>query len=141
MDMTTKELDHGQQNAQGWYETICEQVAAHGCRRRRKQSHRQSQRGMKMYTLGNARYCARNHAICDGPVVVARVVGNGYPVGTGWSAETEATARLLAAAPELLSMLGRAIRTAERDGMPGNPGSRPKWVGEARALIDRVYQP
>lgn len=57
------------------------------------------------YTIGNAHNCARNHAICDGSAIVARVVGNGYPTGTGWSAETEATARLFAAAPDLLAAL------------------------------------
>lgn len=32
---------------------------------------------------------ARNHAICDGPHIVARVHGGGYPIGEGWSQHTE----------------------------------------------------
>lgn len=46
--------------------------------------------------------------------------------------------RLIRFAPELLAQLKNAVRRAERDGMPGSPGSAPKWVAKARELIDRV---
>lgn len=41
---------------------------------------------------GAAETCARNHAICDGAAIVARVHGAGYPIGTGWAPQTEALA-------------------------------------------------
>ena len=45
-------------------------------------------------------------AICDGPFIVARVNGEGYV--NGWHPRSEATARLIAAAPELLAALTMA---------------------------------
>lgn len=66
------------------------------------------------WTLGNAYNCARNHAICNGPMVIARVLGNGYPAGLGWSHESEANARLMSAAPELLNALDAAVCHIER---------------------------
>ena len=36
------------------------------------------------WAIGNADQCARDHAICDGAEVVARVTGRGYPTGLGW---------------------------------------------------------
>ena len=51
-----------------------------------------------------------------------------------------ANARLIAAAPELLENLIDAVRIAERDGMPDNPGSAPKWVSSARAAIAKAAE-
>lgn len=48
--------------------------------------------------VGNAHGAARNHAICSGALVVARVSGHGYPIGAGWSPESEETAKRLAGA-------------------------------------------
>jgi len=50
----------------------------------------------------------------------------------------EANSRLIAASPGLLVALQNAVRCGERDGMPGNPGSAPKWTIEARAAIARA---
>lgn len=48
-----------------------------------------------MWTLGtNGDQCAKNHAICDGATVIAKVYGKGYPIGSGWSPDSEANARL-----------------------------------------------
>jgi hypothetical protein len=47
------------------------------------------------WALGNAHDAARNHAICAGSTVIARVCGNGYPIGKGWSASSEADARFI----------------------------------------------
>ena len=54
-------------------------------------------------TNGDA--CAVNHAVCSGPIVIAKVYGKGYPTGKGWHPESEADAMLMAAAPELLEAL------------------------------------
>ena len=54
--------------------------------------------------------------------------------------EQRANARLIAAAPELLEALSEAVRCGERDGMQGNPGSRPSWVGKARAAIKKATE-
>lgn len=42
------------------------------------------------YHVGTNALCAKNHAICDGPHVVAVVQGAGYPAGKGWHPRTEA---------------------------------------------------
>ncbi len=36
---------------------------------------------------------------------------------------------------ELAAQLQNAVRCGERDGMPGNPGSAPGWVTNARAAL------
>lgn len=56
------------------------------------------EQGERLLKVGNAHGAARNHALCDGPVVVARVTGDGYPTGCGWSPDSEGRARRLAAA-------------------------------------------
>ena len=56
-------------------------------------------------------HTTKGHAVCAGERVIARVVGLGYPVGTGWSPQFDADARLIAAAPELLAAL-QAINAA-----------------------------
>ena len=45
----------------------------------------------------NGDACAKNHALCAGPIVIAKVYGGGYPMGVGWSPRSEADARRLAA--------------------------------------------
>lgn len=39
----------------------------------------------------------RNHAICEGPCVIAHTLGRGYPIGKGWHPESEADTRRLVA--------------------------------------------
>ena len=71
----------------------------------------------------NGDNCARNHAICGGNSVIAKVYGKGYPAGKGWSAESEADARFIVTAvnahEEMLAALQRVtkwlIRCAEAD--------------------------
>lgn len=53
--------------------------------------------------------CARDHAICSGPIVIAKVYGLGYPVGKGWSEQSAADARLIAKAPEMLALLRECV--------------------------------
>lgn len=48
--------------------------------------------------MGNAHGATRNQAIRSGALVVARVSGHGYPIGTGWSPESEETAQRLVGA-------------------------------------------
>jgi hypothetical protein len=57
------------------------------------------------WTQGNAHGCGNGYAICAGACVVARVNGGGYPVGIGRAPESDANARLIAAAPDLLAAL------------------------------------
>jgi hypothetical protein len=46
--------------------------------------------------------------VCEGSEIIARVLGTGYPIGQGWSAESEARARLMVAAPTMLAALYKA---------------------------------
>jgi hypothetical protein len=59
------------------------------------------------WTLGkNGDDCAPGHAICAGPYVIAKVYGGGYPTadgGTSWAPRTQADAKLIVCAPELLA--------------------------------------
>ena len=58
---------------------------------------------------GSSGLSARNHALCDGPVVIAVVIPGGYPLGRGWSPTTEAYTREIAnrfnTQPKLLASL------------------------------------
>jgi hypothetical protein len=58
--------------------------------------------------------CAKNHAICTGSVVIAKVYGRGYPAGKGWSEQSQADAHLIVTAPLLLAAL-RIVVHAEYD--------------------------
>lgn len=58
----------------------------------------------------NGDKCAKNHAICEGTHVLAKVYGDGYPTGEGWGERSEAFARLCAAAPELLEALEAVLQ-------------------------------
>ena len=52
--------------------------------------------------------------ICEGSQIIARVIGAGYPIGKGWSPESENTARLIAAAPAMLDALECAVDRLEQ---------------------------
>jgi hypothetical protein len=43
---------------------------------------------MIRYSIGSCGNAARDHAVCDGPHVVAIVNGAGYPAGKGWHPRT-----------------------------------------------------
>jgi hypothetical protein len=47
----------------------------------------------------------QGYAICSGPHVIARVVGMGYPIGKGSHPESDANAKLIAAAPDTADAL------------------------------------
>jgi hypothetical protein len=59
-------------------------------------------------------------------VDIAKAIGTGY--------------KSCKDAEDLLSMLRIAVRIAERDGMPGNPGSAPAWTRSAKELMERIEQ-
>ena len=61
------------------------------------------------WTVGTGSNTARDHAVCAGPIILANVIGNGYPIGTGWSEQSEADARLMAKSPEIHAMLVEAL--------------------------------
>ena len=52
---------------------------------------------------------AKHHAVCAGALIVAKITGFGYPAGQGWSEQSAANTRLIAAAPELLHALQALI--------------------------------
>lgn len=54
---------------------------------------------------GDSAASGKGYAICSGPFVVATVNGTGYPIGKGSSPESDANARLIAAAPDLLALV------------------------------------
>ena len=57
------------------------------------------QPSLRPWTLGrNGDKCAKNHAICSGSNVIAKVYGKGYPIGEGWSPQSEADAQLIVTA-------------------------------------------
>lgn len=53
--------------------------------------------------------CAKNHAICAGSSVIAKVYGRGYPVCSGWSEQSQADANVIVVAPELLAALKTVV--------------------------------
>ena len=57
--------------------------------------------------------CAKDHAICAGPIVIAEVYGCGYPIGKGWSPGSAADARLIAEAPAMRDVLGMILHNQE----------------------------
>lgn len=60
------------------------------------------------WTLGKGYKTARLHAVCADALVIAKVTGFGYPAGEGWSPQSEANARLIAAAPDLYAFTEEA---------------------------------
>ena len=55
--------------------------------------------------VGTANGTAVNHAIMADDMVIGRAMAFGHPVGIGWHENSEANARLMAAAPDLLAAL------------------------------------
>lgn len=53
------------------------------------------------------------NAICEGPSIIATVLGDGYPLGEGWGPKAEATACLTTAAPDLLAAAQRMAAQLE----------------------------
>jgi len=64
------------------------------------------------WSLGKGYKIAKNHAVCCGPQILAKVNGFGYPISEGWSEESEANARLMANAPKLLDALEKLEQQA-----------------------------
>lgn len=62
---------------------------------------------MPRYHVGTSGVSAKNHAICEGPHVVAVVLGAGYPAGKGRHPRTEALTA------EIVAKLNAAERDAD----------------------------
>ena len=80
---------------------------------------------------------AKDHAIYAGPCLVATADGYGYPIGRGWSPRSEANARLIAAAPDLLEALKFAAARIELANAEGDP-ILSAWLPDARAVIAKA---
>ena len=84
-------------------------------------------------------HCGKGHdstwpdTICEGPHAVARVLGGGYPLGRGWSQESEDAANLIAAAPKLLALARWAMTVLDV-----NPRDRPRGVLECDLIKARL---
>jgi hypothetical protein len=72
----------------------------------------QSKHSPSPWHLGkNGDNCAKNHAICSGIIVIAKVYGAGYPASEGWSERSQADANVMVIAPELLAALKTVVET------------------------------
>lgn len=91
------------------------------------------------WRTGNGRDCAPSHAICEGAAIIARVTGCGYPIGTGWSPQSQGRANLLAAAPRLLNALQTLVRA--RDISVSSQAVLDSAYDEARAAIADATRP
>jgi hypothetical protein len=95
------------------------------------------------WTLGAGYKIPRNHAVCSGPQIIAKVIGFGYPVGEGWDERSEANARLIAAAPELYKIAVMVVNAiSEGQTFPGIDPDDPEaeielWY-EARQAIAKA---
>lgn len=58
---------------------------------------------------GNGYGAAEGHAICSGPFIIATVTGLGYPVGTGWSPNSYASAEYIVRAANAMPALVAAL--------------------------------
>lgn len=65
------------------------------------------------WSQGSGASTGEGYAICAGPCIVATVVGLGYPIGKGRAPVSDANARLIAAAPDLLAALQEIAETIE----------------------------
>lgn len=88
------------------------------------------------WTLGTGHGTARDHAICAGPVIIAKVVGNGYPIGSGWWPESAANARLLGASLELAQALEYVIAAFDAPAWDGEELA--KSIDAARAVLRKA---
>ncbi len=87
--------------------------------------------------LGNAHDCGEGYAICAGAQVLARVAGFGYPIGKGHAPESDANARLMMLAPEMLSAL-KAINSGSMDCGHNQPRET-CWCCGVRVAIAKAY--
>ena len=89
------------------------------------------------WKTGNAFDCARDHAISADGNLIARVMGNGYPIGTGWSPESAANADLIVRAVNAHDALVAALEaiTGMVEAYAGHPMSNDKRTKDARAAL------
>lgn len=98
---------------------------------------------MNKWETGTSATSGKGLAICDGPIVIAQVLGTGYPLGKGIGNDDVANARLIAAAPELLealkAMLAYDVRMYETSATARL--RVPPEVEQARAAIAKATLP
>jgi hypothetical protein len=82
------------------------------------------------YTVTTVHAGAANHAIADGGIIIiAHVVPTGYPLGEGWSPDSEAIAKRIAAALNFTARI--AARTLYGEVLPEDERA---WAEECRQL-------
>lgn len=93
------------------------------------------------WQVGTANGTATNHAILADEMIIGRALAFGHPVGIGWHENSEANARLMAAAPEMLAELTESLRVVEaqmrlRDGL--ELIALGAWADRLRAVIAKA---
>lgn len=86
------------------------------------------------WATGDAADCGKGLAVCSGALVVARVVGDGYPTGIGRGPQSIANAALIAEAPAMLEVLREQV--ASNWGQPS--GVTVPGLDAARAILARI---
>lgn len=93
------------------------------------------------WQVGTANGSASNHAILADEMIIGRASAFGHPVGIGWHENSEANARLMAAAPEMLAELTESLRVVEAqmrlcDGL--DLSALGAWADRLRAVIAKA---
>src|SRR3990167_8285439 len=89
----------------------------------------------------NGDKCPKGHAICSGALVIAKVYGNGYPIGEGWAPSSQADADLIVRAvnahDELVKALTDLLEMLDRED-DGAAWRMASVEAKARAALAKV---
>ena len=92
------------------------------------------------WELGTGHKIAKDHAICSGPIIIAAIKGNGYPIGEGWSETSAADAahivRCVNTHEELVAVARGALGYLEA--LPKEYRPDEQWFSPLRAILAKV---